>query len=119
VPGSQPRYSDSYDRLSVLIGTGPALGLHPDPPATLLSQQKPVLLDWLRRGDEAGEFLLMRATLYDRLASELAGLVSPLYREPQRKRNSLILLRRQPPAPPSSPPDRLAGFNIACPSRAR
>jgi 4-amino-4-deoxy-L-arabinose transferase-like glycosyltransferase len=118
VPGSQPRYSDIHDRLSVLIGTGPALGLHPDPPATLLSQQKPVLLDWLRRGDNTGKYLLMRATLYDRLASELAELVSPVYREPQRKRNSLVLLRRQPAAPFASPPAHLAGFNTSCP-RAR
>ncbi|MBV8487219.1 MAG: glycosyltransferase family 39 protein [Planctomycetaceae bacterium] len=115
VPGSQARYSDSHDRLSALIGNGPVLGLHPEPPATLLRQQKPVLLEWLRQGDDAGGFLVMRASLYDQMTSELAGLVSPLYREPLRKRNSLVLLRRKPVSPLSSPPARLAGLPIACP----
>jgi len=115
VPGSQALYSNSHDRLSDLIGSGSTLGLHPQPSATLLSQQKPVLLDWLRHGEDAGEYLLMRATLYDRMASELTGLVSPLYREPQRKRNSLVLLQRHPATsvPPSAA--RLAGLRIACP----
>jgi 4-amino-4-deoxy-L-arabinose transferase-like glycosyltransferase len=93
VPGSQPRYSESYDRLGSLVEAGGFFACGPDPSLRLLDAQRQLLLDWLRLRGRDKPCLLIRAALYDQMARDLNGLVTPLYREGPLKRHSLILLR--------------------------
>jgi 4-amino-4-deoxy-L-arabinose transferase-like glycosyltransferase len=93
VPGSQPRYSESYDRLPSLVEGAHSLAWSPDPSLRLLDAQRQLLLEWLRRQGRDRPYLLIRAAVYDQIAQDLNGLVTPLYREGPLKRNSLILLR--------------------------
>jgi hypothetical protein len=93
VPGSQPRYSDSFDRLGQLIRNDLASGQFADPSIALRNREKQLLLQWLERHGRAEPYILVRETLYERLASDLAGLVTPVYCEEGLKRTNLILLR--------------------------
>jgi 4-amino-4-deoxy-L-arabinose transferase-like glycosyltransferase len=128
VPGSQPRYSDSYDQL------GSVLDFRLDPasreqgPASPLEPRKQQLLQWLRREGPDHGFVLLKASLYDRLRSELNSMAVPVYREERLKRNELVLLRvlRNPEAltgfearfGPASSPDRpRASSSRACSDR--
>ncbi len=92
VPGSQPRYSDSYDKVGHLLGISLPVRASTNPPVGLIDHQRQVLKDWLRRqgGDEP--YLLIRGPLYDHLAPDLDGLATPLHRETAMKRNGLVLL---------------------------
>ena len=93
VPGSQPRYSDSYDKVGHLLGISLPLGASTNSPVRLIDHQRQVLKDWLRC-ERAGEpYLLMRSPLYDHLAPDLEGLATPLHRESAMKRNGLVLLQ--------------------------
>ena len=82
VPGSQPRYSDSYDKVGHLLGSSvpsrvPSRTHRPAHPTTRGS----VLKDWLVRPGGGESYLLIRGPLYDRLAPDLDGLATPLHRE--------------------------------------
>ena len=48
VPGSQPRYSDSFDKVGNFINTRLPFGAASDPTFSLLDRQKLGLIDWLR-----------------------------------------------------------------------
>jgi hypothetical protein len=111
VPGSQPRYSESYDRIGGLIEGSLAAGWLPDPSIRLLEPQKLRLLEWLRLNGRNEPFLLLRATLYDQIAQDLKSLVTPVFREGELKRNSLILLQV------NSRHDELAGSADGDPTR--
>jgi len=93
VPGSQPRYSDSFDKVGCFISSRLAVGTTSDSSFGLLDRQKHGLIDWLRDKGREEPYLLIRTALYDRLAPDLAGLVTPLYQEDGLKRNTLILLQ--------------------------
>jgi hypothetical protein len=93
VPGSQPRYSDSYDRLGRVLGNALSLGQCPGSPIRLFDGQRQLLKDWLRREEVDDTFLLIRSPLFDRLASDLNGLATPIYRERDMKRTGLVLLQ--------------------------
>ena len=93
VPGSQPRYSDSFDKVGNFINTRLPFGAASDPTFSLLDRQKIGLIDWLRIHGPEEPFLLIRTALYDRMAPDLAGLATPLYQEDGLKRNTLTLLQ--------------------------
>ncbi len=93
VPGSQPRYSDSFDKAGNLSTTRLPFGASADPTFGLLERQKLGLIDWLRFHGPEQPYLLIRTALYDRLAPDLAVLATPLYQEVGRKRNTLTLLQ--------------------------
>jgi len=93
VPGSQPRYSDSFDKVGNFINTRLPFGAASDPTFSLLDRQKLGLIDWLRIHGPEEPFLLIRTALYDRIAPDLAGLATPLYQEDGLKRNTLTLLQ--------------------------
>jgi hypothetical protein len=91
VPGSQPRYSDSYDKLDSLRTDGVVASLSAD--STVLPQTpEKILLDWVLGKGREEPFLLIRATVFERVAPRLADLVTPLYRETDLVRNGLVLL---------------------------
>jgi hypothetical protein len=92
VPGSQPRYSNSFDKVGCLITSRLPFDAASDPSFSLLDRQKLGLIEWLRNHEAEKPFLLIRTTLYDRLAPDLAGLVTPLYQEHGVKRNGLTLV---------------------------
>ena len=91
VPGSQPHYSDSFDKVGSFITARLPFGAASDPPFSLLERQKLGLIDWLRNHGPDEPFLLIRTALYDRMAPDLAGLATPLYQEAGLKRNTLTL----------------------------
>ena len=93
VPGSQPRYSDSFDKVGTFITTRLPFGAASDSTFSLLDRQKLGLIDWLRIHGQDAPFLLIRTALYDRMAPDLAGLVTPLYQEAGLKRDTLTLLQ--------------------------
>jgi hypothetical protein len=93
VPGSQPRYSDSFDKVSRFITTRLPFGAASDPDYGLLDRQRLGLIDWLRNHESERPFLLIRTALFDRLATDLAGLATPLYQEQGLKRHGLTLLQ--------------------------
>jgi hypothetical protein len=93
VPGSQPRYSDSFDKVGSFLNTRLPFGAGADPTFRLLDRQKLGLIEWLRTRGPEEPYLLIRTALYDRLAPDLAGLATPLYQEDGLKRNTLTLLQ--------------------------
>jgi hypothetical protein len=93
VLGSQPRYSDSFDKIGSILTMRLPFGADSDPTFRLLDRQKLGLMEWLRTQGPDEPYLLIRTALYDRLAPDLAGLATPLYREDGLKRNSLTLLQ--------------------------
>jgi len=105
VPGSQPRRSDSYDNLGEFLG--PPSGAmasapsKPNPPSTVRRES---LVDWLRAGRPAEELVLLKASVFDRLAADLGGLAVPIHREQGLKRNELVLLRAAGAPAPSERP---------------
>jgi 4-amino-4-deoxy-L-arabinose transferase-like glycosyltransferase len=108
VPGTLPRYSTAYDLAQ-------AHHDHRDDTETvdLLDArreglEKRALLEWLDRRDPADPFLLIRASLFDRYARELAGRATPVFRESGLGRPELVLLRApgRPPIAAAGPPAR-------------
>lgn len=93
VPGTQPRYSTAHD-LAVAYRT------RRDPSQTVEeldmrreSMEKQSLLAWLDDRGDASPYLLIRSSLYDRYAADLAGRATPVLRESGLGRNELVLLR--------------------------
>jgi hypothetical protein len=99
VPGSLPRYNTAFE-------VAQTHGSRRIPKETLdwvndnrQVHDRRVLLQWLDRNDFTSRYLLVRAEVYDRLASDMVGRVTPLFRETDVKRNGVILLQsavRQP-----------------------
>jgi hypothetical protein len=94
VPGCHPRYNSAYDlaenhRTRQLLSESIA-----DVEAKRQVHDKHALIAWLDQADRSGSpYLLIRNSLYERLAGDLAGRVTPLFRETGMKRNELILLQ--------------------------
>ena len=93
MPGSQPQYSDSFDKLAPLLSYERSAGQAPDPAIALRDREKHLLLDWLRRQGPDQPYLLIRDRLYERLRPDLCGLALPVYREGGLRRTHLVLLR--------------------------
>ncbi|MDR3620935.1 MAG: glycosyltransferase family 39 protein [Paludisphaera borealis] len=99
VPGSQPRYSDSYDRLATADSRIPL-----DGPGRRIPQSRKILADWLDRRPGAAEYLLLRDKVYEPLAPDLDRVADLVFRESGSKRNGLILLRiNHAPEPAAEP----------------
>jgi hypothetical protein len=93
VPGSQPRYSDSYDRLGQLLRKEPPSSWRQADSLTPQDRDKHHLLEWLGRRSRIEPYLLIRAAWYDLMAPDLSGLVTPVYREVGLDRAPLVLLQ--------------------------
>jgi len=99
VPGCHPRYNSAYD----LVENHRTRRLPSESLAAVEAKRqdhdKQALIAWLDQADPSAPYLLIRNSLYERFASDLAGRVTPLFRETGMKRNELILLEvvgRQP-----------------------
>jgi 4-amino-4-deoxy-L-arabinose transferase-like glycosyltransferase len=100
VPGCHPRYNSAYD----LVEDHRARQLPAESIAAVEARRqvhdKQALIAWLdQAGPTASPYLLIRNSLYERFAGDLAGRVTPLFRETGMKRHELILLEvigRQP-----------------------
>ena len=68
VPGSQPQYSDSFDKLAPLLSYERSPAQPPDSSSARRNRDKHLLLDWLRRQGRDESYLLIRDRLYERLA---------------------------------------------------
>lgn len=93
VPGSQPVYSDSFDKAASFLTSRLPFGAANDASLHLLEQQKLGLVDWLRIQGPQEPFLLIRSSLYNRIAPDLTGRATPLFQEGGLKRNGLTLLQ--------------------------
>jgi 4-amino-4-deoxy-L-arabinose transferase-like glycosyltransferase len=99
VPDCHPRYNSAYD----LVENHRARRLRSESIAAVEAKRqihdKQTLIAWLDQADPSAPYLLIRNSLYERLAGDLAGRVRPLFRETGMKRHELILLEvigRQP-----------------------
>ena len=93
VPGTHPRYNTAYDLAhSYLTKRIPSQTLS-NLEANRQARDKQALIDWLDHSDPSSSFLLIRGSLYDTFANDLAGRVVPVFRETGLKRNELILLQ--------------------------
>jgi hypothetical protein len=109
VPGSQPRFNDSFDFVEA-AKTDPLIYLRRE----RMKRQLQVLLNWIGQPGRATSYVLIRNKVYDQFAPTLAGsgLATPLYDESRRglKRNELVLLRVADPraiaARPTATPPR-------------
>jgi 4-amino-4-deoxy-L-arabinose transferase-like glycosyltransferase len=88
VPGSQPRYNKALD----LVDDDRAGRVIRDDAARIRAYARE-LAGWLRTARPESPYLLIKAESYDHFAPDLAGLVTPLYREPDLERNTMVLLR--------------------------
>lgn len=92
VPGTQPRYSTTYDLTAAYQGRQ-----RTDETVELLDarreeMEKQALLRWLD-ARHAPALVLIRSYLYDRYAGDLAGRARPVLRESGLDRNELVVLQ--------------------------
>jgi hypothetical protein len=107
VPGTQPRYSTAYDLARAYHARRDASTLELlDVRREALEEQ--ALLRWLDRPNSSGSFVLIRSSLFDRYARDLAGRATPVLRETGLSRNEMVLLRGlgRPPLAVAEPAPR-------------
>jgi hypothetical protein len=93
VPGTHPRYNTAYDLAhSYLIKRLPSETIS-DLEARRQAHDKQALIEWIDHRELSTSYLLIRGSLYDGFAGDLAGRVIPLMRETGLKRNELVLLQ--------------------------
>jgi hypothetical protein len=94
VPGCHPRYNLAYDLVeNHRTHEQPSTSIA-DVEAERRVHDKLALITWIdQAGTGSSPYLLIRNSLYERLASDLAGRVTPVFRETGLKRNELILLQ--------------------------
>jgi 4-amino-4-deoxy-L-arabinose transferase-like glycosyltransferase len=92
VPGCHPRYNSAYD----LVENHRARRVRSESIAAVEAKRqihdKQTLIAWLDQADPSAPYLLIRNSLYERWAGDLAGRVTPRFRETGMKRHELILL---------------------------
>jgi 4-amino-4-deoxy-L-arabinose transferase-like glycosyltransferase len=101
VPGSHPRYNTAYDLAQSYLTERLPYETISDLEAKRQAREKQTLIKWLDHNRAGTSYLLIRSHLYDLFADDLAGRVTPLFRETGMKRNELILLEvagNRPPA---------------------
>jgi 4-amino-4-deoxy-L-arabinose transferase-like glycosyltransferase len=108
VPGTQPRYNTAYDLAEAYRTRREASDTVEELDVRREAMEKQALLTWLDRPDASAPFLLIRSSLFDRYARDLAGRVTPLLRETGLNRKELVLLRADghPPLAASGSPAR-------------
>jgi 4-amino-4-deoxy-L-arabinose transferase-like glycosyltransferase len=106
VPGSQPRYNSAFDLVDAYRTRRIASETIEELDVRRHVYERRALREWLARHALGDCYLLIRASLYDRMAPELIGAVTPLFRESELKRNELVLLRVEDPR-------RLAAARVA------
>ena len=81
VPGTHPRYNTAYDLAhSFLTERLPSETIaHLE--AKRQARDKQALIDWLDHSEPSTSYLLIRGSLYDGFAGDLAGRAVPLFRE--------------------------------------
>ena len=92
VPGGT-RYNKGFDLLDDFRSSGKLLWRESD----RIAVEQDRLKSWLTHGPHESKYLLMKAKLYDKLKPAVDGLAVSLYREPDLKRNELMLLRIERP----------------------
>ena len=92
VPGSQPETNDAHDMVKEYRS-----GELVEDPELRLRRELNILLDWIGDPDRTARHLLIRNRIYDRFAPDLDGLATELYREPDLRRNEMVLLRIDEP----------------------
>lgn len=98
VPGSQPQYSNAHDKLGRPIQDKTPRKTSSGP-LVRTREQIQALQDWVRGPGRDEPYFLIRSDMYERLAPNLAGLVTPLFQESETARKGLLLLRVNDPAP--------------------
>ncbi len=94
VPGCHPRYNLAYDLVENYRTHRGSSESMANLEAKRQVHDKQALIAWLDHPDPgASPYLLIRNSLYERLAGDLAGRVAPLFRETGMKRNELVLLQ--------------------------
>jgi 4-amino-4-deoxy-L-arabinose transferase-like glycosyltransferase len=93
VPGSQPRYNVAFDLAESYRKERLPFESLAELETKRLERDKRKLLDWLDRDDAKGAYMLIRSQTYDLYSNQLAGRVTPVFRERRLKRNELTLLR--------------------------
>jgi 4-amino-4-deoxy-L-arabinose transferase-like glycosyltransferase len=93
VPGTHPRYNTAFDLAhSYLTDRSPSETiLHLE--ARRQARDKQALFEWFDQSAPETSYLLIRASVYDSFAADLAGRALPLLRESGLKRNELVLLQ--------------------------
>lgn len=92
VPGSQPEYSVAMKYYEQVQN-----GTFKTSDKARLEDEKAILMSWLRDPERVNRYLMIRAKIYDRIAADLQGIATPLYREDDLDRNELVLLQIAPP----------------------
>ncbi len=105
-PVRQPRYNKALD----LLDDFKAKRIIWDDAERFKAEAR-ALVRALASDQQKSSYLLIKAKVYDMFARDLSGLAEPIYREPDRERNELMLLRLSPPsraavagAPPGDAP---------------
>jgi 4-amino-4-deoxy-L-arabinose transferase-like glycosyltransferase len=88
VPGTQPRYNKGFDLLDDFRARRKILWKESE----RVAYETQRLKEWLENGPHESRYMLMKAKLYDLLRPGAAGLAVPVYREPDLRRNELVLL---------------------------
>ena len=92
VPGTQRRYSKAYDLVDAYhTRSVPSESLE-DLDIRRQADDRHALLEWLDHGQIITPYLLIRSNRYDRLAPELSGRVTLLFREARLDGDGVILL---------------------------
>ncbi len=102
VPGTHPRYNTAYDLAHSYLNERLPSETISHLEAKRQARDKHALIDWIDQSEPSSCYLLIRGSLYDGFAGELAGRVVPLFRETGMKRNELVLLRVTGRRPPSA-----------------
>jgi 4-amino-4-deoxy-L-arabinose transferase-like glycosyltransferase len=92
IPGNQPVYNTAYDLATDHLENGVAGETIEAAEARRMAHDRQVLTAWVDRAHDYDSYLLLRANLYDRHATELSGRTTVVYRESGVKRNELVLL---------------------------
>jgi 4-amino-4-deoxy-L-arabinose transferase-like glycosyltransferase len=98
VPGTHPRYNTAYDLAHHYLTSRLPFETLADLEAKRQARDKQALVDWINQCDPETSFLLIRGTLYDSFARDLATSVVPIYRETGMKRNEMVLLQVMNPS---------------------
>jgi hypothetical protein len=93
VPGTHPQYNAACDLAESYRTERLPFETISEVEAKRLARDKSHLIEWLDRNASSDRYLVIRSQLYNRFADDLAGRVTPVFRERGLKRNELTLLR--------------------------